>query len=207
MQALLNQRMNEPDNIEIIRDQLAFILKLELDNQYRLGVEAGDQVCDDYLVQVLVENDEPLSAGGDNDLFPLVNVSIENSQYGKGSASVNDQQSVATMYIDCYQEGNSGGVFAGRRASTKAWKLARCIRRILKADAYTYLRLRGVVSRVKITSMTAGVPNLADSAAKVVIVRITVEVAYNEQAERTTGPALELLPMKILDDNGQVLVE
>lgn len=55
--------------------------------------------------------------------------------------------------------------------------------------------------------MRAGVPAMNDSAVKVVLVRITVEVTYDETAPVISGETLELIPVQISDDNGQVVVD
>ena len=204
--AEINERFNEPDNCEVIREQLSAIIAIEMDNQAELAKAEEDPVADDYKVSVFVENDEPWQAGEDRNLFPLVNISLESVKRDKES-SVNDGSNVATFNIDCYQDGNRTGKFAGRTAVIKAWKLARCIRRILKSDHYHYLKLRGIVSKKSILSMQGGYPaGMENSAVKVAVVRIVLEVTYDEEAPRTTGPGMEIMPVVISDDNGQVVI-
>lgn len=204
--AEINERFVEPDNCEIIRDQLSAIIALELDNQYELAMADGDPVADDYRVSIFVENDEPWQAGEARDLFPLVNISLESVRREK-EASVNDTGNIATLNIDCYQEGNRTGKFAGRTSVIKAWKLARCVRRILKSDQYTYLKLRGIVGQKSISSIQGGYPvGMENSAVKVAVVRIVLAVHYDEDAPRTTGPGLEIMPVVISDDDGQVVL-
>ena len=50
----------EPDNIEIIRDQIAALLALDLEHQHELAVEDSDPNSKDYDVDVFVECDDPL---------------------------------------------------------------------------------------------------------------------------------------------------
>lgn len=203
--AEINERFNDPDNCEVIRDQLSAIIALEMENQFKLAKAEEDPVADDFKVAVFVENDEPWQAGEERDLFPLINISMESVKRGK-EASVNKEINIATINIDCYQEGNRTGKFAGRTAVIKAWKLARCIRRILKSDHYTYLKLRGIVSKKSILSMQGGYPaGMENSAVKVAVVRIVLEVTYDEEAPRTTGPGIEVMPVIISDENGQVV--
>lgn len=205
---MITERFNEPDNIEIIRDQMAGIIALEMDKQYEMAIDDDDPVASDFLARVLVENDEPLNAGGDNvDIFPLINVSVDSRSLVDGTSAVNYDKAQATVFVDCYQTGNNSGIFAGRKATIKAWKLARCVRRILRSDYYKYLRLRGVVSDVKIAKMKAGVPAMNDSAIKVVLVRLSVEVVFDEAAPIVKGESLELIPVQISDENGQVVVD
>ena len=203
--AEINERLNLPDNIEVIRDQISAIIHTEMRNQFELATADDDPVADDYLATVLVENDEPLQAGGDNDLFPIVNVSVEEVRLD-GGASVNTSNRVALLKLDCYQVGNTSGKFAGRTAMIKAWKLARCVRAILESDQYTYLFLRGIVSKVRINSMQGGYPaGMENSAVKVAAVRINLEVTYDQSSPQTTGPGLNILPVVISDENGQVV--
>lgn len=203
--AEINERLNLPDNIEVIRDQISAIIFSEMRNQYDLAIADDDPVADDFLTTVFVENDEPLQAGGDNDLFPIVNISVDNVRRD-GGASVNTSSRVALFNMDCYQIGNTSGKFAGRTAIIKAWKLARCIRAILESDQYTYLFLRGIVSKVRINSMTGGYPSgMENSAIKVAVVRLAVEVTYDQNSPQTTGPGLEIMPVIISDENGQVV--
>lgn len=204
--AEINERFYEPDNCEVLRDQISAIIALEMENQFELAKTDEDPVADDYNCAVFVENDEPWQAGEERDLFPLVNISLESVKRDK-EASVNDRSNVATFNIDCYQEGNRTGKFAGRTAVIKAWKLARCIRRILKSDHYTYLKLRGIVSKKSILSMQGGYPaGMENSAVKVAVVRVVLEVTYDEEAPRTSGPGFEIMPVVISDDNGQVVI-
>lgn len=203
--AEINERLNLPDNIEVIRDQISAIIHTEMRNQFELATAEDDPVADDYLATVLVENDEPLQAGGDNDLFPIVNVSVEEVRLD-GGASVNTSNRVGLLKLDCYQVGNTSGKFAGRTAMIKAWKLARCVRAILESDQYTYLFLRGIVSKVRINSMQGGYPSgMENSAVKVAAVRINLEVTYDQSSPQTTGPGLNILPVVISDENGQVV--
>lgn len=204
--AKITERFNEPDAFEIIREQIAGILDLEMENQYQMAVTDGDPVAEDYKVTTYIENDEPLAAGSDLNIFPIVNVWLDQTRNESGSAKVNTTKETATYRIDLYAIGNYDGKFAGRKASLKAWKLARCVRRILKSDAYTYLLLRGLVSGTEIKSMEGGAPNMADSAVKVSQVRITLDVTFDQNAPRTTGEILEIIPVTILDDLGQIVV-
>lgn len=204
--AKITERLNEPDAFEIIRDQIAGIIDIEMENQYQMALAESDPVAEDYKVTTYIENDEPLAAGSDLNIFPIVNVWLDQTRNESGSAKVNTTKETATYRIDLYAIGNYDGKFAGRKASLKAWKLARCVRRILKSDAYTYLLLRGLVSGTEIKSMEGGAPNMADSAVKVSQVRITLDVTFDQNAPRTTGEILEIIPVTILDDLGQIVV-
>lgn len=142
MEALINERLNDPGNLEIIRDQLSGIISLEMNNQYELAMFDDDPVADDYKVSVTVENDEPLNLTGSQQTgtfpVPLINVTVDESDFSGGSSNVNTSEREVVFNIDCYQTGNASGVFAGRSATIKAWKLARCVQKILDSDQYTF---------------------------------------------------------------------
>ncbi len=205
MDAKINVRLDEPSNLEVIRDQISGIIALEMAHQYDMAVEAEDPAYSDYKVSVFVENDEPWNVNGGQNIFPLVNVFIDDVDSDSNS-SINTCIRDANINIDCYQTGNYAGTYAGRNGSIKAWKLARCISKILDSDEYTYLDLRNIVRQKKIFKMKAGRPDI-DSAIKVVLVRISLRVNYSESAPQNSGPILEKLPVTISDENGQVVID
>lgn len=201
--------ISEPDNIEIIRDQIAALLAVDFENQFRLAQEANDPNADDYRAAVFVENDDPLQyvdseTPGANP-FPCVNVSLDSTTNEKGTASVGRQNMSAQFFVDAYATGNTAidGDF-GAKATLKAWKTARIARQILRAETNTYLRLRGIVGRVSF-QFQAGEPNKAQSAIRVKMVRITLTVDYVEFVPITEGNGIELIGAKISDCDGRVL--
>lgn len=201
----------EPDNIEIIRDQIAALLFLDLDKQHELASEAGDPNGGDYDVAVYVENDDPLQYVDDAtpgaNPFPCVNVSLDSSEPAAGTASVNKQAMTAQFFIDCYATGNTESTEDfGTKAALKAWKTARLVRRILRSEANTYLRLRGVVGAVG-WKFQSGEPNNPQSAIRVKMVRITLSVDYVEDVEISQGVIDWEIAGIITDENGRVLAE
>lgn len=206
MQAMINERLNDASNLEIVRDQIAGIISIEMGAQYDYALADEDPVADDYNIRVTVENNEPLNMTTGTLNVPLVNISIDHTEYGSGSSNVNSSIREAVFNIDCYQTGNYSGRYAGRTATIKAWKLARCVQKILDSDAYTFLLLRGIVQTKHIGEVKAGVPD-SDAAMQVCIVRLSLVVTYNERAPQTSGSGLEILPVTINDDNGQVVID
>lgn len=206
--------ISTPDNIEVIRDQIAGLLAVELENQARLAEEAGDPNAADYKVAVFVENDDPLQYVDDQtpgaNPFPCANVSVDSTGQDKGTASVGKQVMTAQIFVDVYATGNSGnaegGEDFGTRAALKAWKTARLVRRVLRAEANTYLRLRGIVGRVTF-KFQAGEPNRPQAAIRVKMVRVTLGVDYFEDVPVTGGSGIELISAKIADGDGRVILE
>lgn len=201
--------LSEPDNIEYIRDQIGAILSAELANQFALAQEAADPNARDYNIAVYIENDDPLQYvdGGANP-FPLVNISLASAEKDSGSTSINKHNMSATFLVDVYATGNTeNGENATMRASLKAWKSARIVRNILCAENYAYFKMRGIVSGRDIVKYEAGNPASATAAARVKIVRITLNVDYIEGVAISEGEELELFDAKISDEDGRVLVE
>lgn len=203
--------VSAPDNIEVIRDQIGALLALDMANQYVLAKEAKDPNAADYDVRVFVENDSPWQyvdeQTPESNPFPCVNVSIESTGQQKGTASVGKQVMSAQFYVDVYATGNTDSVEdMGAKASLKAWKTARIVRHILRAEANTYLRLRGIVGRVSF-KFDAGEPSSPQSAIRVKMVRITLGVDYVEDVPITQGVGIELVSAKIADGSGVVILE
>lgn len=204
-----SELQSEPDNIEIIRDQIAALLALELKRQHEIAVEKEDSAAQDYDVDVYIENSDPLQYVDDTtpdaNPFPCVNVLLESSDSGKGTATVNKQCLTAQFFIDCYAAGNAASTDDfGTVASKKAWKTARLVRRILRAEPNTYLRLRGVVGKVD-WKFQSGEPASPQSAIRVKMVRITLTIDYVEDVEVTQGIIDWDIEGIITDDSGRVL--
>jgi len=99
---VVNELLSTPDNVEIIRDQICGILALEFAHQYELAQEAGSAVVpDDYDIKVYLENDEPwaLQTEEDKSIYPLVNVSLQNSVTEKGSTAALPEQQHFSLIV------------------------------------------------------------------------------------------------------------
>ena len=205
----LNELQSDKDNIEVIRDQVAALLAVDFRRQAELAAESGATDSGDYNVAVYVESDDPLQYVDEDtpgaNPFPCVNVILDSSDPDKGTASVNKQAFTAKLYVDCYAEGNAAedGEFSFK-AAQRAWKTARLVRRILRAEANTYLRLRGIVGRVA-WSFQAGEPSNTRSAIKVKMVRVTLTVDYVENVAITEGELDWDIVGIVADENGRVL--
>ena len=202
---------SKPDNIEVIRDQIAALLFLDLQNQHEIATAAEDPNTADYDVAVYVENDDPMQYVDDEEVdsnpFPCVNISLDSSDGSGGTASVNKQTMTAQVFIDCYATGNTSSTADfGTKASLKAWKTARLVRRILHAEANTYLRLRGVVGKVGF-KFQAGEPNQTQSAIRVKMVRITLSVDYVEDVEISEGVVDWEIMGIITDEKGRIIIK
>lgn len=204
----LNELQSDKDNIEVIRGQVAALLAVDFRRQAELAAESGATDSGDYNVAVYVESDDPLQYVDEDtpgaNPFPCVNVILDSSDPDKGTASVNKQAFTAKLYVDCYAEGNNAedGEFS-YKAAQRAWKVARLVRRILRAEANTYLRLRGIVGRVA-WSFQAGEPSNTRSAIKVKMVRVTLTIDYVENVAITEGELDWDIVGIVADETGRV---
>jgi hypothetical protein len=211
--ALITERIDQRDSFEIVRDQIASILKLELDHQSLLH---GGQ-CPS---RVFVERANPWGdylETTERQLPPLVNVWFDTASYdGAASNIVERQRCEATYHIDCYGFGVSvddgdavGGHVPGDVAAVlEAQKTARFCRKVLMAGAYTYLGLRGLVGKRWPQSLTAFQPQIDNrQAQRVAAMRLALSVHFNELSPQVQGEVIELISVEVYRaQNGELLV-
>lgn len=206
---VVDELIRTPDNVEIIRDQICGILSLETAHQYELAVDSADPVARDYKIEVYLENDEPWALQTEEDNhYPLLNVSLQSVGSANGSTNTNSTNRRAIFFIDCYATGTFDGTgLSGRMAVIKAWKTARIVRNILEAANYAYLGLRGVVTRRTVTELETGMPNSNNAAVRVCVVRMKLEVEFNEVSPQVKGVEIAPISLAIKDDTGLVVVD
>jgi hypothetical protein len=204
----VQELLKNPDNIEIVRDQLAGILALELLHQHELAEADPDLAAkEDYNVHVYIENDEPWAVQDDDNPFPAINVSFDSYSIDTDDGS-NDRIVNGKYYIDCYAAGNYDGEgFAGRVAKIKSMKIARFVRNILQAANYRYLKLRGVVNSQHIAKCESGTVKDENGAVKVGVQRITLEAEFHENSPQVECDVLEAMGFTCNSDSGEVLLD
>lgn len=196
------------DSVEIVRDQIAAILKVELANQATLTGRPQPRV--------FVERASPwgVFAEGSRSEPPVVNVALESMSYdGQASNIVERQKCEATYFIDAYGygvsvEGDSGHSPGDQTAALEAQKALRLVRRILMAGPYTYLGLRGLVWRRWPQSVSMFQPQFdTRNTQHVVAGRLTLQVQFNELSPQTAGEPLETLTVEVTrSTTGEVLI-
>ena len=207
---VITDLISTPDTVEIIRDQIAAILLLELSNQKNLAEQAHLTDAADYDIAVYLEKQFPVDVAGGSEKFPAVNVQLIQSDYANGSSQVDANKRTAVFYLDCYGCGNAGNADTDNAAVIKAWKVGRLVRNIIAAGQYTYLGMRtdknkpGVCSR-KIRSLSTGVPSgIVNGAYQVVICRLELEVSFYEFSPQASGVKYELYDFVCRDPDGKV---
>lgn len=203
----VTELLNSPDNVEIVRDQVAGILALELMHQKEIADETPDLPApQDYDVKVYIENDEPWAVQDEKNPFPAINVSFVKYKIDTDDGS-NDRIVNALYNVDCYAVGNYDGEgFAGRVAKIKSMKIARFARNILQAANYRYLKLRGVVNSQHIASCTSGVVKDSEGAVKVGVQRIALEVEFHEHSPQVVSDVLEEMHLTCNSATGEILL-
>jgi hypothetical protein len=180
MKASITTLLNEPDNLEKIRDRIACILKLEFLNQYQKAQEENIINPDEFNIGVYLERERPWQLTENSEgksPFPLVNLKLAGyRKENEPGSTVNRQKYIGDFIIDCYAQGSPDNpdYFDDTDATLKAWRLGRKVRQVLMSGFYTYLGMRDIVRRREITEAGTGTPtdksgNIDDSAVSVTI--------------------------------------
>jgi hypothetical protein len=193
--------IDKRDNVEIIRDQIAAILTVELAHQ---GVLSG-------LPQpaVFIERSQPWGQfiEATAAMQPLINVWFDSESFDASTSNVTERQkSEAIFNIDCYGAGVSqdDGVPAGGhqpgdlQAALEAQRAVRLARNILMAGAYTYLGLRGLVWKRMPQTISMFQPQLDNRGVqRIVGARLALKVDFNEFSPQVQGEPLETLIVEV----------
>jgi hypothetical protein len=206
--------IDKTDNVELVRDQVAAILKLELAHQQTLAPPGV------LMPRVFVERSRPwgefLSAPAS--AAPIVNVWLDNANYdGSASNTVERQRADTIINVDCYGYGASvddgnpaGGHTPGDlTAALESQRAVRLARNVLMSSHYTYLGMRGVVGKRWPQSLTFFQPQLDDRAAQCVHgARLALMVQCNEFSPQYEGEVLELISLEVKrTETGEILFE
>lgn len=207
MSALITTLIDKQDSNEIIRDQIAAILAIEIENQQTLAI-AVDKDPDDYTFDVYIEKSKPWEAGE----MPLVNIIFDNDRFdNKNSNRVDRQHAVGTFHIDCYGRKDTTDDESGDELSSReADRIARFVRNILMAGEYIYLALGyrelgtglNIVTSRYIMRREKFQPDInSETYENVVACRITIEVEYDELSPQAEMEDFELLIHSCIRDD------
>jgi hypothetical protein len=198
------------DNAEIIRDQIAAILTVELANQAVLSGQPQPRV--------FIERSNPWGQFLEPEqppAQPLINVWWDSSVFNESQSNVVERQKAEAVYhIDCYGAAPSSDVQGGghlpgdEQAAREAQRTVRLARNILMAGAYTYLGLRGLVWKRFPQTISMFQPQIDNRAAmRVVAARLALQVHFNEFSPQIVGEELETLMIEILrKETGELLL-
>jgi len=203
--------LEKPDNVELIRDQLCAILKVETTAQHELAKGKPDEA--DYRIGIWKDKTRPWSLTEDSEKkkpFPLVNVQLRGFKLDiPGGGQFGQKKYSATFHLDCYAHGDFDTEEPDDTDSAvKAWKIGRVIRNIITSEHHAYLGLRGTVREYKITEGTTGDPrNEEQSAQSVTICRLILTVDYYEDAPQVEGVEFKEYNFVTSSPNGEVLFD
>jgi hypothetical protein len=220
MPALIPRLIEEVDSLEIIRDQIAGILLLELANQQALAALAGKDP-EPWNLAVFTESGNPWSVfdqavegKSPPPNRPIVNVSFNDDSADMSRSNIIERTLFSGVFhVDCYGCGISSRTDDGHdpgdaRAAMESQRAARLCRKILMSAMYVDLGLPDLVWRRWITTRTSLQPAVdARSAPHVVALRIALQVEFNEFSPQWEGQPLELISIEIdRAENGEVLL-
>lgn len=217
---MISQLIDKKDSFEIVRDQIAAILKLNITNQMTLATTAGkDPALWD--LRVFSERNNPWeefqNATGAE--APIVNVWYDSSDFDDaGSSSVDDQKTNGIFNVDIYACGVSAETVEGHSPGdeTSAITLHRAIRlvrNILMSSTYTYLgfprKSEQFVWGRKVSSVNIFQPSADDATMQNIIgARIAFRVTFTENSPQYDGPAIEAIAIQVKRaENGEILLQ
>ena len=210
--------IDKQDTSEIIRDQIAAILALEVVNQKALATAAGkDSALWDLKVYLERSNPWEQFNGDSPDETPIVNVWFDNESFDKSASNIVERQKTNGVFnIDVYAIGvTEDDVLSGhkpgdREASLDVQRAIRLIRNILMAAENTYLQLpRGIAWDRIPQSITIFQPSIdAQQIQQVIGARLALNVSYNEFSPQVKGEIMELLSVGVhRTEDGEIVVE
>ncbi len=217
MTAQIQSLIDKVDSFELIRDEIAAILKVEQASQQVLATAASRDPRL-WALRVFLERSNPWAEFVDDpaqvDATPLINVSYDSTSFDMSKGNVVERQTGAVVYnIDCYGYGiseatNTGHLAGDERSAVEAQRAVRLARNILMASSYVHLAHTGLVGRRWIQSITMFQPSDGDRHVQhVCAARISLEVMMNEFAPQYVGQALELVSAKVhRSDRNEVLI-
>lgn len=209
--------IDKQDNFEVIRDQIASILVLEVASQQALATTAGKDPLD-WKLDIYTEQSNPIEKflNGSSDGKPIVNVWFDNSNFEMSASNIIERQKSTSIFnIDCYgyglsqDDGGTGHVLGDQTAALESQRAMRLSRNILMASEYTYLGMQGVVWRRWPQSMTSFQPQQEDqNVLNVLGSRISLQVEFNEFSPQYVPETLEFLSIDVLRaEDGQIVLE
>ena len=209
--------IDKQDAVEIVRDQIAAILALEVASQMSLATAAGKDP-ELWKLRVFQERATPWEnlPSKTQDRSPIVNVWWDSCTFDMSASNVvGRQKSSASINIDCYGYGKSannpgGGHVAGDQSAAEvAQRAVRLVRNILMAGEYTYLGLRGVVWRRWVDNISIFQPQQdSENVHHIVGARLSFRVEFNEYSPQVQPVTLELLSVDVKrTENDEIVVE
>lgn len=214
---MIQELIDKQDTFEIVRDQIAGILKAETTNQMALAT-AGGKDPDDWKLRIFTERANPFETwlNQQTDTSPIINIWYDNSSFDMKSSNVIERQASETIYnIDCYGYGGSSDNAAGghnpgdKAAAFEAQKAFRLVRNILMVGEYTYLGLRGTVWGRWPQSMTVFQPQIGNEPMQNIVgARFALRAKFNEFSPQYVPTTLEYTAIAVYrSETGEIYLQ
>ena len=205
----ITELIKDRDNIEVVRDQIAALLSLELQNQHELAKNAGAPDADDYGIEIYVENSRPYDTSDDDEIVSLVNIVCQEVTVPHSNPRAGNQKSQVIFDIYCIADGGSFGNFRDDKSATfRAWKIMRLVRRIIMSEQYIYLGMRRIVTSRTFTKMESGTPNPGAQGAKFFsVIKASLEVQFVEGFIDGPSVPFDGYEFEVIPEDGQVIAE
>jgi len=227
---MIDALIDKQDTFEIVRDQIAAILALEVDSQMALATAAGKDP-NLWKLRIYSERANPLEEWRDPDPMsvdfdssPIVNVRYDTGSFPMNKGNVVERQlHEGTFTLDCYglgitadnaSEGHDPG---DENAALEAHRAVRLVRNILMANnkvdgvlaaPYVYLGLQGAVWRRWPQSITVFQPQIDSHPVQHIVgARLSLKVDFNEFSPQVTPETLDLLTVQVKrTEDGQIVL-
>jgi len=218
---MIDALIDKQDTFEIVRDQIAALLALEVDSQMTLATAAGKDP-NLWKLRIYSERANPLEEWRDPDPMsvdfdssPIVNVRYDTGGFPMNKGNVVERQlHEGTFTLDCYglgitadnaSEGHDPG---DESAALGAHRAVRLVRNILMAATYTYLGLQGTVWRRWPQSITVFQPQIDNHPVQHIVgARLSLRADFNEFSPQVTPETLDLLTVQVKrTEDGQVVL-
>lgn len=222
--AKITELIDKRDNFELIRDEIAAILVVEIVNQKALAVTAGkDPALWDF--KTLIERSNPWELLEDSDgkitgEVPLVNVYFQSASDKPSSSNlINNQQFTGQFIIDCLaskvstEDGQGVKQFGDELAAIDVQRVIKLCRNILMSNIYTYIFTsidsatglpianKSIVQKRNISEIQMFQPDLNDRPMEnVVAARLTMSVDYQEFSPQSAQIELETIESQCTRD-------
>ena len=214
---MITTLIDKQDNFEVIRDQIAAILVLEVSSQMALATAASKDP-DLWKLRIFTERSNPWEQflNEHSDKSPLVNVWYDNSNFDPRASNVMERQKTEAIFnIDCYgfglsrDDGGTGHIPGDKDAALEVQRALRLVRNILMAATYTYLGMRGLVWSRWPLSINVFQPELDNRVMQQIVgARVALRVIFNEFSPQVVPETLEFLSIGVINaDDGEILLE
>ena len=217
---MIDKLIDKQDNFEIIRDQIAAILKLNITNQQALASSAGKNP-ELWDLRVFLERNNPWEEFQDADgpRPPIVNVWFDSSDNDDRASDTVERQKYTGVYnIDIYTCGTSVETAEGHApgdmdSALTLHRAIRLVRNIIMAGEYTYLGFpRGANQFVwggrKVAAINIFQPAADDATTQNIMgARIVFRVPFNETSPQVDPVPLEFLSIQVKRaETGEILL-